>query len=131
MKTLKPILYPQADLTLVDGNYLPFIDSHDILPAGTVAQATTRTGEQSYIKLLAPYSKTPLGYLYTYEPVKTLTISPPLKVKAGEKLRHNNVPYEVLSVQFVPTVDTHDNYCPAHYLLEVAEIVAMQEPATV
>lgn len=127
MKT--PItLYPQADITLVNGNYLPFIPSHNILPVGTVAKATTRTGEKSFIKLLAPHSKTPQGYLYTYEPVKTITISPPLKVRAGQKLRHNNVPYEVLSVQFVQTVDTNDNYIPAHYILEVAEITSMLEP---
>ena len=78
MKTnLKTPIYPQADLTLVNGNYLPFIPSHTIYPAGTVAQATTRTGEQSFIKLLEPYKRTPLGYLYTYTPVKTLTFAPP------------------------------------------------------
>ena len=127
MKT-KIKLYPQADITLVDGNRLPFIPSHNLCPVGTVAQATTRTGEKSFIKLLAPHSKTPLGYLYNYEPVKTLSLSIHKPVRAGERLRYNNVPYEVLSVT-PDSSEYGDNLY--HYLAEVSDIVAMQKPAEV
>lgn len=126
MKTnLKTPIYPQADLTLVDGLRLPFIPSHNILPVGTVVQATTRTGEKSFIKLLAPLSKTPLGYLYTYEPVKTISLSLHKPVRAGEKFSRNSVSYEVLSV--TPVQSEHDDNL-YHYILEVAEITAMVEP---
>jgi len=116
-------IYPQATWTIIYGVRLPFIPSHDIYPEGTVAQVTARTGEKTFVKLLSPHSKTPYGYLYDYEPVKTLRFYDIPPVDVGEKLRHNNVPYEVLSVNFVPTEYYDDNsYRPAHYILEVIEI---------
>jgi len=116
-------IYPQATWTIIYGVRLPFIPSHDIYPAGTVAQVTARTGEKTFVKLLSPHSKTPYGYLYDYEPVKTLRFYDIPPVDVGEKLRHNNVPYEVLSVTFVPTEYFDDNsYRPAHYILEAIEI---------
>lgn len=124
--TTTPKLYPQADITLVNGNYLPFIPSHNILPVGTVAKATTRTGEKSFIKLLAPHSKTPLGYLYNFKPVKTLSLSIHKPVRAGEKFSRNNIPYEVLSATPVPAEYDEDNLY--HYILEVTEITSMLEP---
>ena len=116
-------LFPQASWTIIYGVRLPFIPSHDIYPAGTIAQVTARTGEKTFVKLLSPYSKTPYGYLYDYESVKKLRFYDIPPVDVGEKLWYNHVSYEVLSVTFVPTEYFDDNsYRPAHYTLDVAEI---------
>jgi hypothetical protein len=116
-------LFPQASWTLINGSRLPFIDSHKLYPSGTVAQVTALTGEKTFVKLLSPYSKTPYGYLYDYEPVKKLRFYDIPPVDVGEKLWYNHVPYEVLSVTFVPTAYFDDNsYRPAHYILEAIEI---------
>lgn len=115
-------LFPQASWTIIKGKPLPFIASHSIYPPNTIAQVTALTGEKTFVKLLSPYSKTPYGYLYDYEPVTTLRFysNPP---KAGEKLRYNNTPYEVLSVTLVPTeYFDDDSYRPAHCIIEVIEI---------
>lgn len=116
-------IYPQATWTIIYGVRLPFIPSHDIYPAGTIAQVSTRTGEKSFIRLLDPYTETPYGYIYDYRPVKTLVFYSSPSVQAGDKLQYNSTPYEVLSVTFVPTEYFDDNsYRPAHYILEAIEI---------
>lgn len=116
-------LFPQASWTIVKGKPLPFIASHNLCPPNTIAQVTDRTGEKTFVKLLSPHSETPYGYLYDYEPVKTLVFYNPIPVEAGEKLRYNNTPYEVLSVKFIPSeYFDDDSYRPAHYILDVAEI---------
>ncbi len=115
-------LFPQASWTIIKGKPLPFIASHNLYPPNTTAQVTDRTGEKTFVKLLSPYSKTPYGYLYDYEPVTTLRFysNPP---KVGEKLWYNHVPYEVLSVTLVPSENFDDgSYRPAHCIVEVAEI---------
>lgn len=115
--------YPQASWTITDGVRLPFIPSHTELPTGTIVEVTTRTGTKSFVKLLAPHSETPYGFLYTYEPVKTLTFDEAPPVRAGGKLRYNYTPYEVLSVNFNPTsYDEDDRLIEEHYVLEVVEI---------
>ena len=115
--------YPQASWTITDGVRLPFIPSHNVLPKGTLVEVTTRTGTKSFVKLLALHGRTPYGYLYTYEPVKTLIFDEAPPVVAGGKLRYNYTPYEVLSVNFVPTAyDEDDRLIDEHYVLEVIEI---------
>lgn len=117
-------VYPQASWTLLGGARIPFIPNHDIHPAGTIAVAITRTGIKSFIKLLGTHSKTPHGYLYNYEPVETITAYGNPAVKAGGKMIYNHMPYEVLSVTYVPSgydVDT-DRDTPSHYKLEVVHI---------
>ena len=116
-------IFPQATWTIIYGARLPFIPSHDIYPAGTIAQVTARTGEKTFVKLLYPHSKTPYGYIYYYRTVKTLVFYSSPSVQAGDKLQYNGTPYEVLSVTFVPTEYFDDNsYRPAYYILDVAEI---------
>lgn len=116
-------LFPQATWTIVKGKPLPFIASHNLYPPNTTAQVTDRTGEKTFVKLLSPHSKTPYGYLYDYEPVKTLRFYDIPPVDVGEKLWYNHVPYEVLSVKFIPSeYFDDDSYRPAHYILDVAEI---------